>query len=217
MELHRLTPMKSDYDSELFDKLYRETKSLRKNLVKQIDANRFGVTPDIIESWFDDKFIFTFNKYCDKKDPKLLKGYIINSLKTYKFRVLRKAYTQQAEYFSGLIELDSEEKDLINIIPAEDDNLSNYDLFIDTVINFFKERLSQDAYEILQLQLNPPPYILSRLNKSSSRISTKLIIEYFQLDDTKPVNQRINGLRKEIDQTIEKARECFNSPALTTN
>ncbi len=88
MEIHRLTPMKDGYSEVLFNKIYSETHNLRKSLANQIDPRRYGVSPDIILSWFDDKFIFVFNKHFSDKNPDILKGFIINSLKTFKYTFL---------------------------------------------------------------------------------------------------------------------------------
>ena len=83
MELHRLKPMESGYDSQLFNKLYKETTQLRKSLARQIDSRRFGVSDDVILSWFDDKFMFVFNKHFKDKEVDVLRGFIINSLQTF--------------------------------------------------------------------------------------------------------------------------------------
>ena len=103
MELHRLKPMEEGYPVELFNKLYKETKYLRKSLTRQIDARRFGVSPDIVESWFDDKFIFVFNKHFKDKNEDVLKGFLINSLRTFKLRILRKAYQKEGEFFQSFL------------------------------------------------------------------------------------------------------------------
>ena len=83
MELHRLTAMDSSYDKQLFNKIYKDTELLRKSLANQIDTRRFGVTSDIILSWFDDKFIFVFNKHFQNKTPEVLKGFIIMRIYRY--------------------------------------------------------------------------------------------------------------------------------------
>lgn len=97
MENHRLTQMK-DYDPLVFGRIYQQTRPLVKTLIRGIDYSRFDVTPDIVESWFDDKFIFVFNKYCDKHNEDVLKGHIINALRLFRNRVLKSAYTKKAEF-----------------------------------------------------------------------------------------------------------------------
>jgi hypothetical protein len=201
--------MKDGYSVELFNKLYKETKQLRKSLSYNIDHRRFGVSKDIIESWFDDKFIHVFNKHCDNKDPDILKGFIINSLKTFKLRILRQAYTKQGEYYSNLIELEGE-SNLINYLIEEDD-ISNGDIFFGLILEFFKKELTEDGYLLLQLQLNPPPYILNRIKKSNSNIPIPLVLEFLNLENINKNIKYIRQLRKEISTTIEKAKLEFNS------
>lgn len=209
MELHRLTPMRKGYDEKLFNKLYKQTKSLRRNLAKGIDARRYGVTPDVIESWFEDKFIFVFNKHFDNKDPDVLKGFIINSLKTFKYRILRKAYNGEGEFHQSIVELEGESS-LINIIP--DDSLETTEsIFYSLVYEFMKSKLTDNAWLVFQLQLNPPPYILNQMDKSKARIPNELIIEYLGLDYTHESERFIKKIKKEINNAIKIAREYFNS------
>ena len=71
---------------------------------------------------------------------------------------------------------------------------------------------------LLQLQLNPPPFILSRIKKSSSSIPVKLILEFFGLDNVNRNIKYIRDLRKDINYAIEKAKkELDPSLALAIN
>lgn len=210
MEIHRLTTMKEGYSVELFNKLYKETKNLRRSLAHQIDHRRYGVTQDVILSWFDDKFIFVFNKHFEDKDPDVLKGFLINSLKTFKMRILRKAYQQEGEFYSSIVTLDGE-YDLINVIP-DPVTMSNENLFYNLALEFMKNRLSDNAYLLFQLQLDPPPYILSRIENGNSRIPNSLIIDFLNLnnDDYKQAERFIKKLKKEINIAIKNAKEYFS-------
>lgn len=204
MENHRLTTMKEGYSVDLFNKLYKETESLRKSLTWGIDHRRYGVTKDIMDSWFDDKFIFVFNKHCMEMEPNILKGFIISSLQQFKNRVLRQAYSKKAELYTNQIELEGE-YNMINYIPDKSD-ITNNDLFFGLVLEFFKKELEEDAYTILQLQLNPPPYIINRLKKSNSTIPVPLILEFLGLDNIPKNIKKVRNLRKQIQLTIEKAK-----------
>jgi len=208
MEIHRLTNMKEGYSVELFNKLYKETEQLRKSLAYNIDPRYYGVSKDIIVSWFDDKFIHVFNKHCDNKDPDVLKGFIINSLQTFKYRILRKAYTKEADFYTSAIELEGE-NNLINYLPDKEDN-TNGEIFFNLVLEFFKKELSDDAYLLLQLQLNPPPYLLNRIKKSNSNIPIKLILEFLGLEDINKNVKYIRELRKDILMATEKAKLVLN-------
>ncbi len=213
MEIHRLTTMRSNYDPKLFNQLYQETQSLRISLANQIDHRRFGVSKDIILSWFDDKFIFVFNKHFTDKDPGILKGFLINSLKTFKFRILRKAYTEKAEGILSTIELEGE-KELINIIPISSE-MDESNLFMEMVNKFMIEKLTDDAFLIFELELNPPPFIINRIKEPNSHIPAKILAEYLDLGLSSKAIRYINELRKEIKLNTKKAKEYFNSLALS--
>lgn len=209
MEIHRLKPMKEGYPQDLFNQLYKETKNLRRSLAYQIDARRYGVTNDIILSWFDDKFIFVFNKHFDNKEPDVLKGFLINSLKMFKYRILRKAYNGEGEFYGSCVELEGE-SNLINIIP-DNSFRKTEDIFYNLALEFMKEHLSENAFLLFQIQLDPPPFILDQIKSSNSRIPNHLLAEFLGIDlETENKTERyIKGLKKEINCTVKKAREFF--------
>jgi len=219
MEINRLKPMRQGYPEHLFNQIYKETKPLRKKLSRSIDTRYYGVSTDIIESWFDDKFILVFNKHFDDKEPDLLKGFIITSLLRFKNRILRKAYMGEGEFYSSRIELDSEFS-FINFIPDEDTMLSEHDIFLDLSIKFMKSKLSDDGFLLLKTQLNPPPFILDKIKTSNSKITLKVLLDFFDLTDNNKNRKYITQLKKDIEIAKEKAKEYFsqNTPlALTGN
>ena len=207
MEIHRLKPMK-DYDSGTFNKIYKETEDLRTYLTNSIDARRFGVSSDIIKSYFDDKFIFVFNRYYGTMSDERLKGYIINSLKTFKLRMLRFVY-QKSNMFNDSISI-GENEYLINIIP--DNNLSEeFEELLSLAKKFMKKRLSIDAALLFEIELNPPPYICYQMKSANTKIPAKLIAEYLDLEESQGSIDYINSLRKEINKTIGQAKEFFKT------
>lgn len=212
MEIHRLKPMNEDYDREIFNLIYQEVEPLKKALSNQIDHRRLGISQDVLHSWFDDKMLFVYNKHFQEMDPDVLKGYIINSLQRFKYRILRKAYTGEAEYFSSLVELEGEEKSYLNII-ADPQEESDHEVFMGIVNGFMKDKLSREAYELYSLQLNPPPYILSRLKKASSRIPTSLLLEYYGYPDEK--GNHFKKLKREINKTIKMAKKELTDLAIS--
>jgi len=202
--------MKDGYPTALFNKLYEETKYLRKSLSYQIDSRRYGVTTDIIESWFDDKFIFVFNKHFDNKDPDILKGYIINSLKVFKYRILRKAYNIEGLFYGSLIELEGD-KELINIIP--DTSFETTDnTFHNLLVEFMKTKLNDNAFLLFNIQIDTPPYILRRLSGNNSRIPNYLIADYLGINmgDEYSTERYIKSLKKQINKAIKNAKEYFS-------
>ena len=207
MENHRLKPMKENYNESLFNKIYKETTSLRKYLVYSIDHRRYGVTSDIVYSWFDDKFILVFNKYCDQYEEDVLKGHIINSLKTFKSRILRKAYNGEGEFYQSLVSKDGE-YDLLNTLDSIPEEVVKEDLEQKTKLyNYLYDNLSDNAYILAQVLLSPPPYILSRIQGINSRISNELLMDYFELEHTYDNENWIKKLKKEFNKAILIAKE----------
>ena len=204
MEIHRLTPMKP-YDPRLFNELYKKTERLRKSLTYQIDARRVGVTHDEVLSWFDDKFIFVFNKYADVKEPNILLGFIINSLQVFKQKILRRSY--QLNNSVNLNSISIEDLKVFNIVDqAEEDNK---ELLLNLAFSFMETRLSQEAYDLLQLQLNPPLFIQSKLKTKTSKIPPQLILGFLGLEITPKNLDVIAILKDEINMAIQEAKTHF--------
>lgn len=207
MEIHRLKPMQKSYNKDLFNKYYRETEDLREKLAYQINPRRYGVSHDIIKSWFDDKFIFIFNKYYGIIDDNTLKGYIINGLKTFKYRVLRKAY-EENNIFNHQINLEDIEN--FDYIIKSPDEPNGKDIFLEMALKFLKKNLCEDAFFLLELELNPPPYIINRLITSNKKIPNKLFTEYLGLENNYTSNNYIRDLRNEIKYWVKEAQIYFN-------
>lgn len=207
MESHRLKPMAAGYDEKLFNKLYVETEPLRRKLAGQIDAKRFGLFYDDILSFFDDKFIFCFNKHYSEP-PNKLKAFLINSLQNFKNRILRSAYTQK--YSQHFISLDT-------MINAEDhfvEETESRDYYYEKLMTFLQVHLSDNAYLLLETQLKPPPYILKRINVDSSKplqkIPDQLILKYFGLGYNEKTCRYLAKLKKEIRYALNYAKHQLN-------
>lgn len=203
MEIHRLTPMKP-HDPKLFNLIYKKTEGLRNGLVNQIDPSRFGVTRDELMSWMDDKLIFVFNKYVDQKSPDVLLGFVINSLKVFKMKILRRSYQLNNSVNLNSIHLDDIQ---FHYIKDEVDN-DNYELMLNLVIEFMRERLSAEAYNLLEIQLNPPAYIVARV-KNPLRIPLSLILEFLGLESTPTNLTIIRDLQDEVNYYIKEAQSHF--------
>jgi hypothetical protein len=63
---------------------------------------------------------------------------------------------------------------------------------------------------VFQLQIDPPPYILSRINNCNSRIPNELISDYLGLSFNKDTERYIRKMKKEINKAIKNAKEYFN-------
>lgn len=207
MEIHRLTPMKPDYPVGLFNELYKETEQLRRTLVYQIDSRRYGVTKDIVQSWFDDKFLFVFNKHFQNMERDILKATLINSLRNFKMRILRKAYSEEGEFYNTSVTIDGE-FDIMNTIKENVEEVNENSKLLD---DYMKKYLSDNAYIIFRIQIDTPPYIISRLANNNSRISNDLLIEYLDINKgsyDKSIRY-VKNLKKEINKCIESAKLYF--------
>jgi hypothetical protein len=205
-ESHRLKPM-GNYDQALFNKLFKEVTPLMKKISRQIDCRRYGVEQQDILSWVQTKFIFIFQRYHDT-EPKYLKGYIIRGLQMYAMRLMSQAY--QEKYASKLSTLDiSDLYDEAEILTDEDPDAVEFrQSLLTKALKFLKGNLSDNAFLILQTEIDLPAYIrreMDDLGKSpNSKIPTELLAEYFGMDNKEGI-RRLRNLRREISEAIEEA------------
>lgn len=210
MEIHRLKPMPIGYDEELFRELYEKTQNLRESLIYQIDEKRFGVTKDELRSWFSDKFLFVFQKYYGKMDSQTLLGHLINSLKTFKFKVLRRSYQLNNSINLNTISMD----DLSMFNSIEDEWDEDHELLYNMAMDFLQDKLSREAWTLLQIQLTPPMFITSRMNKLNTKIPGSLILEFLG-EEVNEINLGIiRSLRREINDATALAQLHFSKLSL---
>lgn len=204
-ELHRLKTMQENYDQQMFLRLYKVCKPVIRNLTKQIDYKRYNLTPDIISSYFWDKMLYVFNKYYGTCSEEHLKARILASLSTFKNKLLRSAYGEQAEYNQSLFKLD----DLFdNDKELEDDSEEEKakSEMLEMMYDYMKEHLSIDAYMIFEVLLTPPPYIKERI-KENGRITNLLLVEFFDMPKTNSSVKYISELRSDIQYWEDRAKE----------
>lgn len=204
-EIHRLTEMPSDYDRELFNRLYKITRPVIRNLVRQIDHRRFNVSPDILASYFDDKFLFVFNKYQGKIPEEHLQANILRALGTFKNKLLRNAYGEKAEYNQGLTSME----DLFdNNKELEDDSEETQakEEHMKMIEEYMRKNLSPDAFLIFQLTMDPPEVLMATEDRGK-RISNVAFVDFFELPRTKSSVKFIADLREDITYWIHRAQE----------
>lgn len=204
-ELHRLTPMKEGFDEKLFNKLYKITRPVIRNLVRGIDHKRFNLPPDIITSYFNDKLLFVFNKYYGTCSEEHLQANILKALTIYKNKLLREAYGERAEAnqntssLEDLFDNSKELEDDSEEVQAKEEHLKRIE-------DYMREHLTHDAFDIFQLMFNPPD-ILVPLEDRGKRISNMQFLAFFELPRTKASLKYIAELRQDIDYWINRARE----------
>lgn len=204
-ELHRLKPMQEVYDVNLFNRLHKICCPVIKKLSKQVDCKRFNLSQDIIVSYFWDKMLFVFNKYYGTCSEEHLKARILSSLSTFKNKLLRSAYTEQAEYNQQLFKLDDLFEDSKEFIDDEEQTAQKSHL-MELVNNYMKEKLSSDAYLVFEAITTPPPYIKERV-KDGARITNLLLVEFFDMPRNKSSVRYLSELRDDIQYWTEKASE----------
>lgn len=208
MEEHRLTPMKEGFDQDVFLKLYKNTEALKRKLANQIECRRLGVEYKDILSWFDVKFIFIFNKYCDRYNEDVLKGHIISGFQFFKQRILKSIYSQK-NHVNDTIDIDL----LYDLEEQVQEVEEEYNPEMDLILEFMRDNLSEEAYQVFKIDLNPPPYILNNLGRfpkaSINKIPVELILEFFDIPITKDSIRIINAYRRDISNMTLEARDYF--------
>lgn len=202
-ESHRLKHMPQGYDKDLFNQIYKETRDLRHKLAFEIDSRKFGVDYKEVLSWFDVKFIYAFTRYYGDER---LKGYIINALRTFKMRIIKNSYQNKYTIHNSI-----DISEVFDLSMEEED--TSQEGLLDQVKSYFKKRLSHEAYMIWDLELNPPPYILTRLPESKNGTLKKcpddLLLDYLGLSEHPKAQQMLLGWRREIKDITLLAKDHF--------
>lgn len=214
-ESHRLKQMPDNYDLAVFEKIYKETAALRHKLAFKIDNRRFGVDKQEIIQWFDIKFIHAFCQFHEKYDASNignLKGYIINALTTYQYRVMAMAYKQ--EFANHHTQLDiTELTDETEIISNPEYDTKN-DTLLEKAMDYLKSILSEDAYTVLQVELQRPQWIVDYMEdrgcKPNASIPNNIIADYLGFPKGQAYIQYVGELRKEIKRGISLSAEYFS-------
>lgn len=203
-ELHRVKPF-TENSEERFEKLYKACRPLVKSLTSQINPRRYGVDSSIIQSYFWDKLMYVYNRYKDEYEDDQLKATILASLKTYKNKLLRSAYSQQSEFnqsctsFEVLYEGNKEFIDDNEEAEYKDSKLLE-------LRQYLLKNLTSEEYLLFQTELNPPPYLKEKMVESRGRISILHLIDFFELPRDKRSQQMITQMRNNIKNTLEIAK-----------
>lgn len=178
-----------------------------RRLVKQIDARRYNVTEDVIFSYFEDKFLFVYNKYQDLYDEERLKATILSALSVFKNKLLRAGYSQQADFnqelssFEDVSESGKEWVDDTEEVEARRDIHERFH-------KYMMEHLTPDEYLVFVTQLDPPPYIKERMTQG--RVTVEHLIDFFGLPRNKRSVNLITSYRHHIKEVLAKAELEFH-------
>lgn len=205
-ELHRLTEF-THYDPKQFNRIYKKCRPLMKKLVKQVDARRYNVTEDVIFSYFEDKFLFVYNKYQDQYDEERLKATILSSLSIFKNKLLRSAYSQQAEFNQDLASFEDIHESGKEWVDDKDEVEMREDIH-HRFHQYMQDHLTPDEYLVFVTQLDPPPYIKERMTQG--RVSVEHLIDFFGLPRNKRSVTMITEYRHHIKEVLAQAEKEFH-------
>lgn len=206
-EIHRLKTFE-DYDENRFNRMYKICKPLIRKLSRGIDSRRYDVSPDIIQSYFEDKMMYVFIKYHSKYDDERLKATLLSSLKTFKNKLLRNAYTKQAEFNQDLTSFEEVFESGKEFIDDTDETEYKQDLS-DRFNEYLQSKLTEDEYLLFRTELEPPVFFEQRMVESHGKISVLSIIDFFELPRTKKSAKYISEMRAHIKEVLKEASVEF--------
>lgn len=206
-EIHRIKEF-TDYNRDQFEKLYKLCRPLVRNLSRSIDSRRFNVSQDIIQSYFWDKFLYVYNKYQHKYDEERLKATLLNSLQVFKNKLLRNAYTKQAEFNQELTSLDILFDNNKEYLDDTEDTEYKQELS-DRFNQFMMDNLTPDEYLVFRIELDPPPFFTERIIQSHGKLSILHLVDFFELPRNGKSQTILTNMRKHIKETLEKAKKEF--------
>jgi hypothetical protein len=211
MEENRLKPW-GEYDEAMFNRLYHRVTPLKKKLASQINPHRLNVEYADICAFFDIKIAFVFQKHHHEFDEDRLLGYIINSLKLFKYRILRVSYSKK--YLESPINF---EEDLYHLESAMSDELSEEEIFRKEALlkidKFFKKRLDEPTYYMFKTLQNLPPYLLKKCKptkKPLPDIPEEALADYLGLPNTPKVIKYLKNQKDEIFEVFNLAVNSFS-------
>lgn len=217
MEAHRLKEMPSDYDQIMFDELFKMTEGLRVKIAGEINGNPMGYDRDDILAELNVKFIHAFCRYYDEyfDDADMLLAHIINSLRNYKNKLIRRVYySQPAEMNKAVIDIDGiDEPENIFVDVTEDPTDK---LMIKAAMEYMYENLNHEAMLVFEIDTYPPEYIIEKLyatkhkNPNLNNIPAKYVAEYLGWDSDNGTSYVLK-LRRQYKLVMEMAKEHFAS------
>lgn len=204
-EIHRLKKFEN-LDENKFNRLYKACTPIIKKLSNNIDTRKYGVSKDILQSYFTDKFMYVYNKYSEQYDEERLKYTLIKSLTQFRNKLLRSAYTKVGEFQSDISSFEDLYEGGKEWLDDSDETEYKEDLS-NRFHQFMKDHLSPDEYLLFVTQLNPPPFLEEKMKESHGRISILAIIEFFELPKTIRANELVSSMRANINEVLQMASE----------
>jgi hypothetical protein len=167
-----------------FNDLYRELTPLKLKLASEVDYQRLRFNRNDIIGFFDEKLIHVWNKYHQDIPYEEVKAIAITSLYNLRGKVYR-IYSREVSLGDTQVPEVIEENTPVDYIEQA------------------RPYLSPGQFFVLDLLINPPMYILSRIH-SGKRIPSRYYLEFLDFPVTKHNIKRFNTLRRGIFDTLRQ-------------
>ena len=122
----------------------------------------------------------------------------------FKNKLLRNAYTQQAEFNQELTSFEvlfDNSKELL-----DDSEETRYKEELSHRFHeYMQKHLTPDEYILFKTELNPPPFFKERIEQSHGKLSVLHLIDYFELPRNRKSQSIISEMRIHIKETLKKA------------
>lgn len=182
---------------ERLEKLVKEFSPLMKHLAYKVPFKRMGFTVEDVESMFLDKLIHVYLKYQDRSWEDL-KGVTASSLKNYLTKLWAKEHI--------MVRLDDDHFEYITPVYEEP---SSYRVVEDLFFNYLKKELTSQEFQIFMLINFPPLYITSRVNNLSSRLPSKLFLEFLEAPVNNQTIKRFNRIRRDLWDKVKRLGDKY--------
>lgn len=207
-ELNRIKKL-NDYDVNEFNQLYELVLPYIKRLSRNIDERRLNVSKDLIESYFLDKFLYIYNKYNQVYDYEQLKANILTGLKKYSYRLMKDGYTQRSEFNQQLVSFENLFDDSLEDFEEIEEG-SDLNQLANKLQSFMEARLNADEYLVWRVTLDPPPFLLLKMNDSKGKLSISHLIDFFEFPRDRSSYKHFSTMLKKFRTLKEEAIIAFN-------
>jgi len=173
---------------DIFLRLLSDLQPLKLTLASDPDYRKLRFDFDDVQGFLDDKLLHVFLKYKDSHPYEEIKALAIGSLYNVKPRLFRKFKVSTDEVAEETFQPE----------PLEDK--PQFNILLETLGKVLKEEQVIWAHALL----DPPQWIISKLNSDDTRIPSHLFLEYFEIPVSKDRVKKLNKFRRELKSFIRR-------------
>jgi hypothetical protein len=175
-------------NSEQFLKLYEDLSPLKKRLASTVDYKKLRFSFEDILGLLDDKLIHVFLKYQDTHEYEEIKALAISSLTHMRARIYRQYGRESSlEMDPQLVEEETYE------VPS-----------MEVLMNTLSKTLPKKQFNLAKVIIDPPVYVLSRVNDLDKRIPSHLYLDFLGMPSDKPHVKLFNRFRRSLRSYIQE-------------